>query len=70
MDEKVVYDWIGKDGKKAITSSHLYSLYTKWANENNEIVLSLRTFHKNIKDEIGSKRQNSLKNKRNRYYQF
>ena len=77
MDEEVeqamLYDWVGKDGKKAISVDNFYSLFLNWCAKNGEkgswaktkITPELKS--KGLLKEYGKNKRNSVEK---RYYQF
>jgi hypothetical protein len=73
VDNAMLYDWVGKDGEKAITVDNFYTLFLDWCTKNGE----KGSWPKNkIKTELNSKGmirdydRNMRNNTRSSYYQF
>ena len=73
VDNAMLYDWVGKDGEKAITVDNFYALFLDWCSKNGE----KGSWAKNkIKTELKSKgllrmEGRNMRNKiERRYYQF
>ena len=73
LDEALLYDWIGKDGQRAVSVDNFYTLFLNWCAKNGE----KGSWAKNkIGIELKNKRLLKIegKNMRNkeqkRYYQF
>ena len=72
MDNALLYDWIGKDGQKAISCLNFYSQYRAWCSENGEKAWSSKAVGSEMKNkkmykEIGKNQRNK---QQRRYYVF
>jgi hypothetical protein len=73
VDNALLYDWVGKDGEKAITVDNFYALFLDWCTKNGEKGSWAKTKitgelkNKGIIREYG---RNTRNNKESRYYQF
>ena len=69
-DSMFLYDWIGKDGERAISCAHFYEKYKEWCGINGEKSWSSKAVGVGLKKlykEMGENRYNKEKKK---YYQF
>ena len=73
VDNAMLYDWIGKDGEKAVSVDNFYSLFLNWCTTNGEKgswpkrKISIELNSKGLLKEHGQNRYNNTKG---RYYQF
>ena len=73
LDESVLYDWVGKDGEKAVSVDNFYSLFLNWCTTNgekgswakNKISIELKS-----KGLLKTESKNMRNKEQKRYYQF
>jgi hypothetical protein len=72
LDEACLYDWVGKDGEKAISCLNFYEHYKGWCSSNGEKAWSSKAVGTELKNKKLYKEndKNRYNNQQKRYYQF
>ena len=74
MDEEYesafLYDWIGKDGERAISCAHFYEKYREWCGLNGEKSWSSKAVGVGLKKLYREMGQNRYNKEKRKYYQF
>jgi len=72
LEETVLYDWVGKDGERAVSCLNFYENYKGWCSNNGEKVWSSKAVGTELKNKKLYKLldKNRHNNKQSKYYQF
>jgi phage/plasmid-associated DNA primase len=72
IDDVCLYDWVGKDGEKAISALNLYEQYKGWCSSNGEKAWSNKSVGTELKNKklYREKDKKKYNNEARWYYQF